>query len=260
MYDKVFSFFKGLAVVEKDGKFGYINDAGIEILHCEYDSVGAFNNNISIVEKDGKWGCVNKTGKEVVPCEYQSLHNFSEGLAAVEKDDKWGFIDKTGKVVIPIQYDSAWNFSEGIAEVELDGKSMFYGWKFDKDEPYIGQILECDLNCDKYREIVEKSKLDQFPNQEDYLDDDLCNICLSRLYGMHMQKLEQAQYREDIMAVKNDLLDKYTDFSERRKNALQVEQPNKAKAQEELHDKFYAAVGKMVLASFDKSKGNDLSE
>jgi hypothetical protein len=28
------------------------------------------------VKKDGKWGYIDKTGKEIVPCEYDDAENF----------------------------------------------------------------------------------------------------------------------------------------------------------------------------------------
>jgi len=52
------------------------------------------------VEKNGKWGFIDKTGKEVIPCTYDYAESFSDGLAKVTINGKANFIDKTGKVVI----------------------------------------------------------------------------------------------------------------------------------------------------------------
>jgi hypothetical protein len=30
------------------------------------------------VEKDGKWGYIDKTGKEIIPCEYDDVCDFSD--------------------------------------------------------------------------------------------------------------------------------------------------------------------------------------
>ena len=75
---------------------------------------------------NGKYGFIDKTGKEVIPIKYDDANSFSEGLAMVRLDKKYGFIDKTGKEVIHIKYDDAYSFSEiSLALVKLEGK-LFY--------------------------------------------------------------------------------------------------------------------------------------
>ena len=72
-----------------------------------------------MVTKDGKKGFVNPQGKEIVPLVYENAEKFSEGLAAVKKEGKWGYIDTTGKVVIPFAYSHAGGFEEGTAYVSI---------------------------------------------------------------------------------------------------------------------------------------------
>ena len=160
-YDYINHFYEGLAYVEKDGKYGFIDKTGKEIIPCIYDYVSYFNEGLSKVkkdgkygfidktgkvvipciydddvsffdeeflckEKDGKYGLIDKTGKVVIPCIYDGISGFHEGITMVEKDEKWGFIDKTGKVVIPCIYDGISGFHEGLASVEIDGKYGFF--------------------------------------------------------------------------------------------------------------------------------------
>ena len=81
---------------------------------------------LASVKLNGKWGFIDKTGKEVIPIKYDNAGSFSERLASVKLNDKWGFIDKTGKEVIPIKYDDVYSFSEiSLALVKLEGK-WFY--------------------------------------------------------------------------------------------------------------------------------------
>ena len=90
--------------------------------------MGSFREGLAPVElfglyDNGKWGFIDKEGKEVIPIKYDWVENFSEGLAPVKLlNGKWGYIDKEGKVVIPIKYDDAWPFREGLALVKLNGK------------------------------------------------------------------------------------------------------------------------------------------
>ncbi|MBP3520569.1 MAG: WG repeat-containing protein [Oscillospiraceae bacterium] len=92
------------------------------VTEAKYEQVGKANEGLIAVKLDGKWGFVDMAGKEVIPCRYGSNKNngpcFSEGLAAVKLDTKWGYIDRTGKEAIPFQYTSAENFSNGIAVVD----------------------------------------------------------------------------------------------------------------------------------------------
>jgi hypothetical protein len=87
---------------------------------------------IVAVKLDGKWGFIDKTGQEIVPPKYDYVWYYSEGLATVSIGEfkesyygKIGFIDKTGKEIVPLKYDQALWFSEGLAAVKLDGKWGF---------------------------------------------------------------------------------------------------------------------------------------
>ena len=90
--------------------------------------LGSFSEGLAWVQKEGKRGYIDKTGKEVIPCQYGDVKSFSEGLAAVynSADGYWGYIDKTGNTVLPFQYQTAESFGErytGYAMVKLmDGK------------------------------------------------------------------------------------------------------------------------------------------
>ena len=105
----------------------------------EYFTVGNFFEGLAMVEKDGKCGFIDTTGNIVIPLEYDAdrYSYFSEGLALVYKGGhyrnssqriheggKCGYINKTGKVVIPLKYDNATAFSEGLAAVEK-GKKQY---------------------------------------------------------------------------------------------------------------------------------------
>jgi serine/threonine protein kinase len=115
---------EGLIEVALNGKKGFIDNTGKEIISCKYDDSRRFSEGLASVKLNGKWGYIDKTGKEVVPCKYDyiDVNGFSEGLALIWFNKKFGFIDKTGKEVIPCKYDGAGDFSEGVASVKLNGK------------------------------------------------------------------------------------------------------------------------------------------
>ena len=118
-------FSEGLAIVWKSDKCGYIDNTGREVIPCQYDDAYNFHEGLAKVIKSGRWGYIDKTGREVAPCQYDSTDGFSEGLAKVQKSGKDGYIDKTGREVIPCKYDDAFNFHEGLAIVKKSGK---YGY------------------------------------------------------------------------------------------------------------------------------------
>lgn len=148
-YTNVTGFKEGFVNVFKDGKHGFVDQTGKEVVPPKYDIAFEFNEGLAIVEKDGKWGCVDQTGKEVVSTKYDDIGGFNEeGLARVEKDGKRGYIDQAGKEVVPLKYDTTYGFNEGLASVEKDGKwgyvdqsgneiiSLSYDYTSDFDEGF----------------------------------------------------------------------------------------------------------------------------
>ncbi|MFI3174921.1 MAG: WG repeat-containing protein [Bacillota bacterium] len=120
-------FSGGLARVSKDGElWGYIDQTGAEVIPFIYDNLVDFYEGLSVVAKDGKYGYIDKTGAEVIPCTYAGAEKFSGGLAAVTKDGElWGFVDQTGAEIIPFIYTYVEAFSEGLALVVKDGKGGY---------------------------------------------------------------------------------------------------------------------------------------
>ena len=121
-YDEVESFSEGLAKVELNDRCGYINRSGKEVTPLKYDYADDFSGGLAEVELEDKIGYVNKEGKEVTPIKYDNVDKFSEGLARVALNGKWGYINKSGKEIMPLKYDWVSGFSEGLAGVALNGK------------------------------------------------------------------------------------------------------------------------------------------
>ena len=89
----------------KTEKYEYESSNQIkESISLKYDEThDSFSENLVGVSLNGKWGFIDKMGKEVVPLKYGHVKSFHEGLACVvAEDDKCGFIDKVGKEVVPL--------------------------------------------------------------------------------------------------------------------------------------------------------------
>lgn len=122
-YDRVYNFHEGLARVEKENKYGYIDKNGKEVVPCIYNFGGDFSEGFANVKKDEKWGFIDKSGKEAIPRIFDSTSNFFEGVAPVKKNAAWGLINKDGKEVTPFVYDLIQEFdSEGFARAMKNGK------------------------------------------------------------------------------------------------------------------------------------------
>lgn len=125
-----------------NGKYGFKDQNGKEIVSPKYDRVKTFSEGMAavcIIENGtDKWGYINASGKEVTAFIYGDALPFSEGLAAARPlgknwDALYGFINKTGKLVIPHLYpfifdmnmSDGWRFINGKAKVYKD-RRFFY--------------------------------------------------------------------------------------------------------------------------------------
>jgi len=93
------------ALVELDGKFGFIDKHGKEIVKPKYDKIwdfGIYRDNWALVSLNGKLGFIDTKGREIVEPKYDSIESFGikhEDYAEVKINDKFALIDKRGKEV-----------------------------------------------------------------------------------------------------------------------------------------------------------------
>ena len=176
-YDDAGKFSEGLAWVELNEKYGFVDKDGREVIPLKYDYAGSFSEGLSRVELNKKWGFVDKDGREVIPLKYDDTWDFSEGLAYVKLNKKQGFVDKDGREVVPLKYDDAGGFYEGLAVVKLNKKRGFV----DKDGreviplkyDYAGSFSEglAWVELNKKRSFVDKDGREVFPLKYDYAGD-----------------------------------------------------------------------------------------
>ncbi|MFA5404029.1 MAG: WG repeat-containing protein, partial [Ignavibacteria bacterium] len=76
-------------------------------------------------KSDGKWGFKNFEGNEIIKPKYENVSFFFNGLARVKLNNMYGFIDQSGKIVIPIIYEKATFFPGDYAWVKLNNKNGF---------------------------------------------------------------------------------------------------------------------------------------
>lgn len=104
-YEYADRYYEQRARVFLNGKYGFLNCAGEEIIPLIYDDALNVSEGLIAVKLNEKWGFVDCMGKEVIPFKYELANHFSEQKAAVLFDGKWGFINKENKLIIPSQYE-----------------------------------------------------------------------------------------------------------------------------------------------------------
>lgn len=77
-----------------------------------------YENNILKVQKDNKWGIIDNQGKEIVPVEYDSISALKgiKNALLVQKDGKYGIIDDEGKIIIDTKYEEISNLGKDNKE------------------------------------------------------------------------------------------------------------------------------------------------
>ena len=104
IYERVFRFSDGLALVIKNNRYGFIDIKGNEVVPPQYDNAFRFSGGFARVAQNGLYTFIDKTGTEITSPKYDMVFEFSDGLARVVKGELYGFIDKTGAEVIPVQF------------------------------------------------------------------------------------------------------------------------------------------------------------
>ncbi|MEZ5308114.1 MAG: WG repeat-containing protein [Pyrinomonadaceae bacterium] len=120
VYETASDFHSGVARVQKDRRFAFIDEKGV-LLTKFYKHAYNFSEGLAIVEIDGKRGYIDVFDDLIIEPIFDDSDGFSQGLAAVRVGSKYGFIDKSGKFAIKADYDNARWFSDGLAPVAVDG-------------------------------------------------------------------------------------------------------------------------------------------
>ncbi len=88
-----------------------------------------FSHGLAAIEINGKYGFINEKGDVVIPLRFDRVSSFKEGLAWIKLNGKYGYINNKGKLVIPIKYDNAMTFRNGMARVEINYKPFYINTK-----------------------------------------------------------------------------------------------------------------------------------
>lgn len=126
-YKCSYKFKDSLCLVRRNGRYGYINQKGKEIVNCIYTYLGPLSDGvIASVIKDSIPICsyLNAQGNVILRIQGRFPYDFHNGLARFLFQGKYGYINKTGQIVIPNIYQTATDFEDGTARVIFEDKEI----------------------------------------------------------------------------------------------------------------------------------------
>lgn len=124
-YNSAESFSNGKAYVKYANKNMYISVAGEE-----YEQIGDFSEGLAVVKSNGKYGFIDKTGKEVIPLKYDDAEDFYKGSAIITWKEKKGLIDRMGRGVTALKYNSLKRREDDDFMVGVIYSSMIIGLEY----------------------------------------------------------------------------------------------------------------------------------
>lgn len=116
---------EGYILFEKDEKWGFLNQDG-EQWGPTYTDACMFSDGLAAVQIDGKYGFIDTEGEFILQPTWEKATFFSCGLCSASEENKWGYIDRQGNWVIAPQFDGAYRFQREYdrAIVEKNGKQF----------------------------------------------------------------------------------------------------------------------------------------
>jgi hypothetical protein len=116
----------GMIAVRGNGKLGYMDLNGQIAIETRYDAGGAFAEGLAPVELDGRWLFIDKSGATVakLPEAIIFAEPLSDGLSLVTAEAgqatrKFGYVDKDGNWAVKPTWDEAQPFRDGLAYVGI---------------------------------------------------------------------------------------------------------------------------------------------
>ena len=128
-----------IALVQKDGKWGWINLEGKEVIKLDYDAAEAFRKDIAFVRKGRNWTAIDRKGKQQLEDSYEEIkylaleteqNAFFKTLIIAKKKGKYGILDIEGKTLLDFEYDKVEFIPEKFGfNVEINGEEKFVNLK-----------------------------------------------------------------------------------------------------------------------------------
>lgn len=101
-----FDWQNDLACVALDGRYGYVNQRGHEVIACQFEAASGFVGDYASVCEGGKYGLIDTQGQRVVPCQFDEVEplNYGGEYWKARQGGLLGVIVPQGRWVLPLRY------------------------------------------------------------------------------------------------------------------------------------------------------------
>ena len=124
--DRADAFHDGLLRFKDGFYWGFKNAAGNWAIPAKYDQVSDFQDGLARVELEGKWQWIDTSGKQVEAPKLERVGKTSEGLTLYRDNDRLGYLKADGAPAFPFRrYEEAKDFTCGLARIKVDGRYGF---------------------------------------------------------------------------------------------------------------------------------------
>ncbi|HYH14341.1 MAG TPA: WG repeat-containing protein, partial [Flavisolibacter sp.] len=106
-----------LHLIVVNGKYGYIDQSGKEVISPIFHAAGEFAEGVAPVRQGGLYGYINTKGEFTIPPQFEFALPFKDGFAIVYKQEQPSYINKAGKQPFNTPFKEINNFAHGRAEV-----------------------------------------------------------------------------------------------------------------------------------------------
>jgi hypothetical protein len=113
------------AVFARQGGEVYLLVGGNQVVDVYEDARPFSDEGFAAVKRNGKWGFIDTDGTEMIGFTFDDALSFGQHLAAVKIGELWGYVSMSGSLVIEPVFLEAKSFSNGIAPVLTER-----GWQF----------------------------------------------------------------------------------------------------------------------------------
>lgn len=122
-FEEIWTFEDGMARVQRDGRFNFINLEGALLSDRWFDESEPYGSGLAaVVDEEGCW-FLDRAGKLHGP--FTMSMPCTGGLARFGQDGKVGFLRPDGTIAIEPRYDGAMGFTSGFAGVRVGDRWTF---------------------------------------------------------------------------------------------------------------------------------------
>lgn len=127
-FEEAYSFNEGLARVNKNGLFGFIDTTGEFVVPALFYVATDFRETRAFVGEGEniqsiKWALISPRGIKLTDHIFIEVNDFSEGLSAVRSENRWYYIDLMGEKFSKNDYEYCGSYKDGLAFARIKEKT-----------------------------------------------------------------------------------------------------------------------------------------